>query len=182
MPSQLQYVQAANVKQAARHSKEVEELLLELSKQHAAAQAALPQQGTFQQGRLQQGTSSEAERAFLDEEEGVPADGLTPQAPRLTTPVSPSRRPSTHPRGFHTPPERTPTPTHASLTGDHLQRGDSLQGKRGRSFSNSFSMSKHCPCVLCHMGLMSFCCCHAWSVSHRIQSLWRNIIMIIITN
>ena len=33
-------VQALNTRQAAKHSAEVEELLLELSKQHAAAQAA----------------------------------------------------------------------------------------------------------------------------------------------
>ena len=135
-------VQAAQAKQAARHSEEVEELLLELSKQHAAAQAALPQQGTSDEVGVKESTQSKQE----EEEDEFPGS-LTPQAPRLTTPVSPSRRPSTHPRGVHTPPEgppvHTPTPLGASLTGGHPQRDESLRAERGRSFTNSFNTSEH---------------------------------------
>lgn len=147
--------QAANIKQAARHSKEVEELLLELSKQHAAAQAALPQQGTFKQG-----TSGKAvmnKRALPDQEEEEDVT-LAPQAPRLTTPVSPSRRPSTNPTGFHTPPEQTPTPVHVSRADGYLQKDDSLRAERGRSFTNSFSMSKHYPMDLPHVTSQCYGC------------------------
>ncbi|KAL3145648.1 hypothetical protein ABBQ32_003187 [Trebouxia sp. C0010 RCD-2024] len=136
-----QQLQAANAKQTARHSKEVEELLLELSKQHAAAQAALPQQGSPQQGNFDEACMNKRALPKGEEEDDVATDSLTPQAPRLTTPASPSRRPSTHPRGFHTPPERTPTPVHASQTGDRPHRDGSLRAERGRSFSNSFCMS-----------------------------------------
>ena len=83
-----------------------------------------------------------------EEEEDVAPDNLDPQAPRLTTPVSPSRRPSTHPRGFHTPtegpPVQTPTLVEASMAGGHAHRDESLRAERGRSFTSSFSMSKQC--------------------------------------
>lgn len=128
----LDSLQAAHTKQAAKHSEEVEELLLELSKQHAAAQAALPQQGSAEVGMKKKSVQSEQE-----EEEDEAPDDLGPQAPRLATPVSPSRRPSTHPLGFH-----TPTPVEASTAGGHAHRDESLRAERGRSFTSSFSMSK----------------------------------------
>ena len=59
----LLFVQALNTRQAAKHSAEVEELLLELSKQHAAAQAA--QTLVTPQG----------------------PNPLTPQQPKLLTPL-----------------------------------------------------------------------------------------------
>ena len=121
----LSLLQAANSKQAARHSEEVEELLLELSK---LAQTAQPKQSTSNQADMKKSAQPEQE-----EEEDVMS--LSPQAPRLTTPVSPSRRPSTHPRGFHTPPEGPPEQT-------YLQKDESLRAERGRSFTSSFNMSK----------------------------------------
>ena len=134
-------MQAAHAKQAARHSEEVEELLLELSKQHAAAQAALPQPGTSGEAGMKKSRQSQQQG-----EEDVVPDSLTPQAPRLTTPVSPSRRPSTYPRGIHPPfegpPVQAPIPLGASLAGGHAQRDESLHAERGRSFSSSFNMSK----------------------------------------
>ena len=131
-------MQAANAKQAARHTKEVDELLLELSRQHAASQAALAQgqgasgqdaslqgamqQGIPQQGALQQGMSSstgqllQADSAQMKinamTEGGADSNNsLTQQPPRLTTPVSPSRRPNTHFRGVHIPPMTPPADT-----------------------------------------------------------------------
>lgn len=130
-------MQAAQAKQTAKHSEEVEELLLELSKQHAAATAALPHQGTSDEIGVKKSMQSTQE-----EERDVIPDSLTPQAPRLSTPVSPSRRPSTRPRGLHTPPEGTPNPLGASLAGGRAQRDESLRAERGRSFSSSFNMSK----------------------------------------
>ena len=56
-------MQALNTRQAAKHSAEVEELLLELSKQHAAAQAA---------------------QTAVTPQEPKP---LTPQQPKLLTPI-----------------------------------------------------------------------------------------------
>lgn len=173
----LKSVQAASAKQAARHSQEIEELLLELSKQHAAAQAALPQQGTFPQGSPQQGTFDEArmsKRALPNEgkEEDVATDSLTPQAPRLTTPASPSRRPSTHPRGFHNPSERTPTPFQASQTGDRPHKDDSLRAERGRSFSNSFGMSKQHPMCCASHGSHEMLLTLFDRFSHRIQTFF----------
>ena len=142
-------MQAAHAKQAARHGEEVEELLLELSKQHAAAQVALPQQGTSDEVGVKESTQSKQEQ-----EEGVLAGSLTPQAPRLTTPVSPSRRPSTHPRGTHNPPEglpvQAPTPLGSSLAGGRVQKDESLRAERGRSFTSSFSTSKQNPVVCLH--------------------------------
>lgn len=136
----LSLVQAAHAKQAARHSEEVEELLLELSKQHAAAQATLPQQGTSEV------VMKESTQLKQEQEEDELSGTLTPSAPRLTTPVSPSRRPSTHPKRFHIPPEglpdQGPIPLGASLAGGHAQRDESLRAERGRSFTSSFNMSK----------------------------------------
>ena len=143
-PSNLEpfcLLQAAHAKQSARHSKELEELLLELSKQHAAAQAALPQQGISDEVGAKKSMRSQQQG-----EEEVLADSLTPQAPRLTTPISPSRRPSTHPRGIHTPPEgppvQAPTPLGPSQPAGHVHRDDSLRAERDRSLTSSFNMSK----------------------------------------
>ena len=140
-------MQAANLKQAARHTEEVEELLLELSKQHAAAQAALPHTPQGMSGdalpQSSQGTTGTAlpQGQHADE----PSRSLTPLPPRLTTPASPSRRPSTHPRGLHTPPPEgahaTPQPAGAKAD-SVLAEQDSLRSERGRSFSNTHRWSK----------------------------------------
>ena len=130
-------MQAAITKQVARHTKEVEELLLELSKQHAAAQGALPQQGTSSTAVMKKNSPPQEE----EEEDGM-VGSLTPPPPRLTTPVSPNRRPSTQPRGFHTPPVHPPEQTPNPPAGSHAEQEDTLRAERGRSFSSSFRLSK----------------------------------------
>ena len=150
--------QAANTKQTARHIEEVEELLLELSKQHAAAQAALPQTSQGVSGTapvkgplhsaLLQPPQGQCKQPLPQEEndEGL-SRSLTPLPPRLTTPASPSRRPSTHPWGSHTPP-LDPLRKHPSVSGqnsvlaEHAQ-DESLRAERGRSFSSSFRWGKN---------------------------------------
>ncbi len=125
-------MQAANSKQAARHTKEVEELLLELSKQHAAAQAVLPS--------THQGLSGSA--LAQEEEQQGPSRSLTPLPPRLPTPASPSRRPKTHSRGFHTPPGDPPEMGDTVLRADSARteqaQDESLRAEQGRSFSSSY--------------------------------------------
>lgn len=112
-------LQALNAKQAAKHSSEVEELLLELSKQNEAAQAAQtlkPQpnlltsedpssHSTAQAATLEaaagekSGEGQVANRLTLSMGRDKPAnqqeeDGYNQTPPRLTTPNSPARRPN----------------------------------------------------------------------------------------
>lgn len=90
-------LQAQLGKQAAKHSAEVEELLLELSKQNAAAQAA---HTTRHSERAEtDGRAGDANRLDLEVNPGQPAKpevtaGRSPTPPRLTTPTSPVRRPN----------------------------------------------------------------------------------------
>ena len=148
-------MQAANFKQAARHTKEVEELLLELSKQHAAAQAALPHtpQG-IPGGALPQSSQGASDTALPQGQNAdEPSRSLTPLPPRLTTPASPSRRPSTHPRGFHTPPPEGAHATHQEAGAKAysvVTEQESLRAERGRSFSSSHRWGKV-------LSFMAFC-------------------------
>jgi hypothetical protein len=143
-------MQAANLKQAARHTEEVEELLLELSKQHAAAQAALPHTPQGISGSALPQSSQGASGIALPQGQSAdePSRSLTPLPPRLTTPASPSRRPSTHPRGFHTPPPENAHVTSQeagakaySVLAEQAQH-ESLRAERGRSFSSSHRWGK----------------------------------------
>ena len=151
-------MQAANLKQAARQTKEVEELLLELSKQHAAAQAALPHtpQGISGDALPQSSQGASGIALLQGQSADEPSRSLTPLPPRLTTPASPSRRPITHPRGFHTPPPEGahPTPQEAGAKTDSVlteqAQHESLRAERGRSFSSSHRWGKV-------SSLMAFC-------------------------
>jgi hypothetical protein len=159
-------MQAANLKQAARHTKEVEELLLELSKQHAAAQAALPQTSQGISGDAVPQSSQGASGTALPQGQNAvgPSRSLSPLPPRLTTPASPSRRPSTHPRGLHTPPPEgahaTPQAAGAepiSVLTEQAQH-ESLRAERGRSFSSSHRRGKVFSLkVFCHKSLRCSC-------------------------
>ncbi len=137
-------MQAANLKQAARHTQEVEELLLELSKQHAAAQVALPHTPQGISGGALPQSSQGASGTALPQGQNAdePSRSPTPLPPRLTTPASPSRRPSTHPMGFHTPPPEGPhaSPQEAGAKANSVlteqAQHKSLRAERGRSFSS----------------------------------------------
>ncbi|KAL0020541.1 hypothetical protein WJX79_010459 [Trebouxia sp. C0005] len=134
-------MQAANLKQAARHTEEVEELLLELSKQHAAAQAALPHTQGISGDALPQSSQGTSGTALPQGQKAdEPSRSLTPLPLRLTTPASPSRRPNTHPRGFHTPPPQGAHGSPQKAAAEAylvLSEQDSLRAERGRNFSSS---------------------------------------------
>lgn len=113
-------VQALNVRQAAKHSAEVDELLLELSKQNAAAQAAqttptsevanpltsqeprvyssghyLPQDGATpaKEGQAEAMDRLTSKLNQANHVDLASTSGRSPTPPRLTTPNSPARRP-----------------------------------------------------------------------------------------
>ncbi|DBA84427.1 hypothetical protein WJX77_002493 [Trebouxia sp. C0004] len=151
-------LQAANLKQAARHTKEVEELLMELSKQNAAAQAALPHTPQGLSGDALPLSSQGASGTALPQGQNAdePSRSLTPLPPRLTTPASPSRRPSTHTRVFHTPPPEgcSGTPQEAGAKAySVLTEQESLRAERGRSFSNSHRWGSQQAAALDIMGM-----------------------------
>ena len=145
MPEEVSQLllQVANTKQAARHTQEVEELLLELSKQHAAAQTApegsagSTQAARLQQTALPQPSQADSGRSLPQEEDAEePSRSLTPLPPRLTTPASPSRPPKAHSWGYHTPPpERGFTPLNPDSVLSEQAQDESLRAERGRSFS-----------------------------------------------